>query len=256
MARPTQDPVELRVARLGAISEATRRAGALGFLALGSAADTGRLDRWSDLDFFVIAPPGAKAGMIGDLSWLSAAAPLAYAFRNTVDGYKALFEDGVFVEFAVFEPQELPGIPFAPGRLLWHDPSLDPGVTIPAPIPAPQRPDPGWLVGEALTNLLVGLGRWHRGERVSGFRFVQCHAVDRVIALASQGADQGDADPFSPERRVERRLPALAADLPAMMPGVDRCPAAARAILAWLCARHEVNPGLAAAILELCGEDR
>ena len=35
------------------------------------------------------------------------AAPLAWAFRNTVDGFKVLFADGIYGEFAVFEPEEL-----------------------------------------------------------------------------------------------------------------------------------------------------
>jgi len=253
----TVDPIALRLRRLEEIAAAVSASGrALGLLALGSAAETARLDAWSDLDFFVIARPGAKAALVEDLTWLGAAAPLGHAFRNTGDGWKALFADGVFCEFAVFEPRELAAIPFAPGRLVWRDAAFDPALAEPAPRPKAEAPDDDWQVGEALTNLLVGLGRWHRGERASAFRFIQVYAVDRVIALAGREAPAGGADPFSPERRVEARLPALAPDLAAMMPGVDRSPEAARAVLAWIERRRPVAPALRAAILELCGGER
>ncbi len=51
---------------------------------------------------------------------LSSLCPIAYCFPNTDDGYKLLFGDGVFCEFAVFEPLELQAIPFAPGRIVWR----------------------------------------------------------------------------------------------------------------------------------------
>jgi hypothetical protein len=245
-----------RLARLEEIAASARRSGrALGLLALGSTAEPGRMDAWSDLDFFLIARPGAKQGLVEDLGWLAGAHPLSFAFRNTVDGWKALFQDGLFAEFAVFEPQELHAIPFAPGKLVWHESALDPALTDPSPRPPPPAFDPAWHVGEALTNLLVGLGRWRRGECASAFRLIQVFAVDRVIALASAETGGDGTDPFAPERRVERRLPDLAADLPAMMPGVERCPAAARAILAWIERRHPVNPALSGAILELCAPE-
>jgi hypothetical protein len=41
---------------------------------------------------------------------------LTWAFANTVDSYKALMADGMLCEVAVFEPQELAGIPYSPGR--------------------------------------------------------------------------------------------------------------------------------------------
>jgi hypothetical protein len=37
-----------------------------------------------------------------------------------------------------------------------------------------------------LTNLYVGLGRFHRGEKLSALRFIQHHAVDRFLELTEQ----------------------------------------------------------------------
>ncbi len=113
------DPQDL-LDRLSAIGESlARRESALALLGLGSVGlERERLDRYSDLDFFAIVRPGYKGQYLDDLSWLADVAPIAYSFRNTRDGYKLLYADGIFCEFAVFEESELTQIPFAPIRLI------------------------------------------------------------------------------------------------------------------------------------------
>lgn len=230
----------LLLARLDAVARSLEASGqALALIGLGSVgAQTARLDRWSDLDFFAIVDPGAKARYLDRLDWLAAAWPLAWSFRNTVDGHKALMDDGVFCEFAIFEPQELDGIPFAPGRIVWRREGVPDTIATPRrPLPAADLPDEIWIVGEALSCLLVGLQRWQRGERLSAARFVQGHALDRLIELdllRGGGSGGTQADPFSRERRLEARQPALAAELAQLVPGYDHTPQAARALLAAL----------------------
>ena len=98
---------------------------ALGLLGLGSAGlELDRMDDYSDLDFFAIVKQGWKHQFVENLHWLSDIHPIAWCFRNTADGYKLLYADGVFCEFAVFEPQELAHIPYAEGRYVWRDQSL------------------------------------------------------------------------------------------------------------------------------------
>jgi hypothetical protein len=110
-----------------------------------------------------------------------------------------------------------------------------------------------WLLGEALTNLYVGIGRFHRGERVSAFRFIQSYAVDRVIELVErvEAGRPGRRDPFGADRRAEQRFPALAADLARFMQGYDRSLESAAAILAFLDRGWPLNPAMKSAILEL-----
>ncbi|WP_152541269.1 hypothetical protein [Kallotenue papyrolyticum] len=86
---------------------------ALALIALGSVGvELDRLDAYSDLDFYVLAKDGYKAWFLNDLTWLNRIAPVAYHFQNTEDGYKVLYQDGVFCEFAVFEQAELAAMPF------------------------------------------------------------------------------------------------------------------------------------------------
>ena len=256
-ARPNNTPTQLltRLDEIGQAIAATKRG--LALLGLGSVGiEQERLDAYSDLDFFVIARPGQKEWFLQDLSWLSAPCPLVFAFMNTADGYKALYEDGIFCEVAVFEVEELAHIPFAPGRVVWQAP--DAPVELKTPRLSHKQADPhgrAWHLGEALSNLYVGLGRFQRGEKLTAMRFVQHYAVDRVISLAAdlewEEVQHAYPDPFAPERRVEQRLPRLAAHLPHFTPGYEQTPEAALAILTFLESHFPVNPQLAHQIRQL-----
>lgn len=251
------------MARLDAIAQALARLGpGLALIALGSSgAEQQRLDRYSDLDFFVIVRDGHKPALLEDLGWLEAIAPIAYRFRNTDDGYKLLFADGIFCEQAFFEARELADPAFAgawsaSGRVIWQADGFDAAGYLARPIPAgPPARDAEWLLGEALTNLLVGLGRYHRGERLSAARFIQGYAVDRVLELAAriEAAQPVTADPYAIERRFEQRFPQTARLLPQFVPGYDGSVAAAAAILTFLEQHFAVNGAIAAEIRALCG---
>jgi hypothetical protein len=131
----------------------------------------------------VVVADQAKAHYLTDLGWLAAVGPIAYAVRNTVDGYKLLYADGVFCEFAVFTRAEL-GVAAASGVcLIWEREGA--ALELPAPATPPEPPAVAWQLGETLTNLYVGLGRLQRGEQLSAARFIQHYAVDRVQALAT-----------------------------------------------------------------------
>lgn len=241
--------------RLDEIGQSLAQTGnALALLGLGSVGqELDRLDQYSDLDFFAIVQPGHKPSFIDDLIWLSRIQPLAYVFQNTADGYKLLFADGIFCEFAIFEPDELAQIPFAPGRIIWQ--AADFAVDLlqrPAAGPLPHRRE--WLLGEALTNLYVGLGRYHRGEKLSAARFIQGHAVDRLLELATEIEPMQIqyTDPFDKGRRFEQRFPQSARHLAQWLPGYDDSPAAARSILAFLDEHFTVNPAMKRAILAMC----
>ena len=227
---------------------------AMALIGLGSVGrELDRLDDYSDLDFFVIVEGHDKPRYLDDLSWLSAAHPLAFAFRNTVDGHKFLFDDGIYGEMAVFGPDELAVAVYSPGRIVWRRDDAPESWAAPAVWP-PRRqpPEPGWLLGEALTNLYVGLGRFRRGEKLSAFRFIQQHAVDRVLDLmAREDGDRQGGDPLDRPRRFERNHVDLAAELPSLMQGYERSPESAAAMLAFLDARYELDPVMKGAIVGL-----
>lgn len=243
--------------RLDEIAVSLERSGhGLALLALGSVGlELERLDEFSDLDFFAIVEDGWKAHYIENLTWLECLHPVTYCFQNTPDGHKLLYADGIFCEFAVFELKELAEAAYPPGRIVWKRPEVS------AEIATPQRslPEGGkstkeWLVGEALTNLYVGLCRYQRGEKLIAQRFIEHYAVDRLVELAGlvEAPQTQQTDLFSDARRFEQHFPATAARLRDFIQGYERCPQSALAILAYLDQHFSVPSAMRQAILALC----
>ena len=250
------DPQSL-LKRLDEIGQSLERSGhALALIGLGSVGlELDRLDSYSDLDFFAIVEKGYKRTYLDSIDWLSDVHPIAFSFLNTEDGYKVLFEDGIFCEFAVFEPAELEHIPFAAGRIVWKRADIPDLSGQPTAFPASkQKRDKDWLLGEALTNIYVGLNREKRGEKLSAARFIQGYAVDRMLELMEyvEPAHETHRDPFVNERRFEQRFPNLASQVSIWMQGYEKNCESALASLAFLEKHFEVNEALAKAIRELC----
>jgi hypothetical protein len=243
--------------RLDVIGQSLERSGhALALIGLGSVGlELDRLDSYSDLDFFAIVEEGHKRTYLNSLHWLRDVHPIAFSFLNTEDGYKVLFEDGIFCEFAVFEPAELKRIPFAAGRIVWKRPEVPDTFGQPTTFPgSKQQRNKDWLLGEALTNLYVGLNREKRGEKLSATRFIQGYAVDRMLELVEYvgPANETHRDPFVNERRFEQRFPNLASQVSTWMQGYEKNCESALASLDFLEKHFEINEALAKAIRELC----
>jgi hypothetical protein len=219
-----------------------QRDAALGLLGLGSVgAETERADAFSDLDFFVIVRPGTKPAFLQSLDWLAAAHPIAWSFANTVDGHKALMADGLMCEFAVFEPEELLRARYTPGRWIWLREAEVPLEWASPRIAPPQQSAPDWLLNEALSNLLVGMQRYRRGERLAAMRMVQVYAQDRVLEWIDihEGAANGvRRDPYNADRRFEFRHPEYVEQIRSWAPGIDGTPQVALALLVWICSVH------------------
>jgi lincosamide nucleotidyltransferase B/F len=244
--------------RLDDIGVSLERSGhALALIGLGSVGlERDRLDDFSDLDFFAIVEPGYKAFYLNHLEWLSSLGGIAFSFANTVDGLKLLYEDGIFCEFAVFEPEELSGIPFSEGRIIWKQANVSESIRKPVrAMPIVSKPSQEYLLGEALTNLYVGMGREMRGEKLSAMRFIQCHTVDRLIEMAD-GIDEAQAsvnvDVFSRDRRFEQRHASIAKHLPSWTQGYLKNRESALAILAFLEQHFAVNEATSKAIRNYC----
>ena len=243
--------------RLDEIAASLDRSGhGLALLALGSVGlELERLDQYSDLDFFAIVEDGQKAHFIQNLDWLECLHPVAYSFQNTADGHKLLYADGIFCEFAVFELNELADVTYPAARVVWKRPGVSAEIAHPRrPLPERSQHSPEWLLGEALTNLYVGLCRYQRGEKLIAQRFIEQYAVDRLVELAGlvETPQTGKTDLFSDVRRFEQRFPQTASHLGEFIQGYDHLPQSSRAILAYLDEYFNVSPAMHQAILELC----
>ncbi|MCA1032241.1 hypothetical protein LCL95_14480 [Bacillus timonensis] len=245
---------ELLVRRLDDIGLSLEKSkGALLLLGLGSVGvELERLDEYSDLDFFVIVKKGYKERFLKKLDWLQSAYLLAYAFQNTNVGYKVLFEDGVYGEFAVFEENELENISYSGGRIVWKCSSLG-NVDIPVNKNLPtylQKNSLDFSINEALTNLYVGLCRYARGEKLSALRFIEGYALNNILTVLHllEKEENHLPDQFSIERRVEKRFPSLAEKLSGMLQGYEHTPKSALRILDYLESVYQVNPRMSSEI--------
>jgi lincosamide nucleotidyltransferase len=221
-------------------------------LALGSSGvEPGRMDEYSDLDIWVVVEDGYKQQFLDDLDWLERVCAIAFKYRNSPNGYKLLFEDEVFVEIDIFELEELRSLEFSEARIVWKAKEISDLIRLPAVAHTPHERPLQELLGEALTNLYVGLGRFHRGEKLTAMRFIQGYAVDRILELAHliESEQPVERDIFGNERRFERRFPGIARDLPGFMQGYERSPASARAILEFLEKHFDIDKTIKQAIL-------
>ena len=220
----------------------------LGLVGLGSTSDLPPPpDDFSDHDLFLVTRPGAQERFRHDLGWIPiSAGPVAFAFRETAHGVKALLESGHLVEFAAFDLEEL-----ALARVNRYAVLLDRAdvtarlarvreATVAAG--AGQRPDQAWHAGQFLTTLVMGANRAARGERLSGHQLVRVAALGHLVALlrATVPMGAGDAlDDLDPFRRLEQVFPDAARELDEAL--VLPVAGAARRLLAIL-ERH--RPGL------------
>ncbi len=239
---------EKLIQRLEAIAQSIRtHPDGLALLGLGSCAEQGRLDRFSDLDFYAIVAEGAKQGFIDDLAWLSDVAPVKYCFRNSEDGYKLMYKDGIFCEFAVFTLAELRTAQYAPGKFIWRCELVPEGLALPTKPEVYSPADDDYLLNELLTNLYVGLGRYHRGELVSAMRFIQVFALDRLLSLLHKKhgvLEPQNLDPFNIERRAEARHPKYAELLHACLGDVKTLPQSAQAMLDFIKTEYTVEAAI------------
>lgn len=235
------------IQRLNAIAEVlSTRKEAIALVGVGSAGkELERMDEYSDIDFFVTVEEDAKESWIADLGWINEAYPLAYTFKITNDGFKVMFEDGIYGEFAVFTMKELHTIPYASEQVIWKkdnsikDDFFKPQCTYPAII----SDNIDYAVNEALTNLYVGLCRFGRGEKLSAAQFIQNSAVNQILSILPllQEEQKSFIDPFNNERRIEFRFPNMEKQLGTMIQGYEKTVESAESILNFLRQIHPLN---------------
>lgn len=209
----------------------------VGLIAVGSMAGGDvEPDRWSDHDFFLITQPGHQEAFRRDISWLPEQEAIAFWFRETAHGLKVVYESGHLLEFAVFDAEELNVARVNRYRVLLD---RDNFATQVAMLAARTEQEDGQgledrvVFGQFLTNLMVAVGRYWRGERLSAAEFGRTYAVKHLVSLLVKYVPSGDRkllDNVSPLRRFELVYPKLGAELNHLI--LMPLPAAAVALLA------------------------
>jgi len=203
------------------VSTVTADPNALGLVLCGSSADADRRDRWSDHDFLLVTVDGTPETYRTDLSWLPDASSLAWSFRDTPHGVKALYRDGLLVEFAVFDRAEFAGCALNHASVVVDCGGIaELAEEVRARSLAPRPIDPVAEFRAFLALLYIGTGRAHRGERLSANVFLRTYAVEHLLRLAQEVLPESrrrDLDRLDPWRRFETADALFAAELDAAM---------------------------------------
>lgn len=219
---------------------------AIALLGAGSAgAEITRIDQYSDIDFFLIVEDGSSQGFINDNSWFGRDLPIVFAFRDTEHGNKALLENGVFLEFAVFTELEL-SINGIPGlAIIWSKPEfLLPNLSA----KQPTVRELSYYVDQALSNLLIGALRLRRGERLAALAMIEHYALNNLLTAYRIKHNLKIEDHFNIERRAEQ---SLKVDFASLIHGYERLELSLENILIFSEKNFEVNLSIVKSIREV-----
>lgn len=206
----------------------------LGLVALGSMAEGSHLpDEWSDHDFFVIVQTGQQEFFRQHLDWLPDSDQIVYSYQETQYGLKVFYASGHLIEFAVFDPQEISLAKVNDYRVILDREGIE--VSLQQIQQSSSRPTntDHFLFGQLIAHIQVGVGRYLRGESLSGHIFIKHYALADTLELFAKhlGATEKSAlDNLDPLRRFEQVYPDLGAELNTLM--LQPVPQAALGLLA------------------------
>lgn len=207
--------------------------------------DFSRLDKYSDIDFFLIVEDGFSSDYINDNSWFGESLPIVFSFRDTKHGNKALLDNGVFLEFAIFTETELALYGIQGLRTIW----CKPGFSLPD-FSASQPParELSYYVDQALSNLYIGVLRLRRGERLAALVMIERFALTNLLTAYRVKHNLEIEDSFNIERRAEK---SLAIDFARLNQGYERLELSLEEMLTFAERNFEVNQQIAQAIRDL-----
>lgn len=188
-----------------------------GLAFVGSAAETARADEWSDHDFFVFATDGNAQALRQNLTWLPDFDDIALSVRETEHGLKVVYLNGHVLEFAIFEDDwEISGVNSYEVTL--DKTHIEQRMSDAQVRSIPKSIDVERELSLFLAHLLIGTGRFRRGELLSARQFINSFCLSSLVqltcALIPAASDSGNSsDNQNPFRRFDVRYPNLSHEL-------------------------------------------
>jgi hypothetical protein len=205
------------------------RSEVLGLIFVGSAADTSRVDEWSDHDFFVVTQEGTAEGFRQDLTWLPDHEEIVIRTRETAHGLKVIFGNGHVLEFAIFNDSELELAGANVYAVFIDEGNIEARMAAIAERSKPGVFEPAKEFELLLAHLLIGIGRFRRGEVLIAGQQIRSYALNHVLGLVrhvtppAEGTETA-ADNLNRFRRFECQYPQLAAEIEnALQSNVEAC---------------------------------
>ena len=187
----------------------------IGLVFLGSAADTSRVDQWSDHDFFVITKNGLAENFRKNLSWLPNTQEIVMAPRETDHGLKVVYSSGHVLEFAVFNDSELELASANAFAVALDRSNIEERMRA----IASRSGKKDYLFDTEfelfLSQLLISVGRARRGETLTARESFSNACLNYVLGfvrhcLAAEPGTEEKTDNLNRFRRFEFQYPTLA----------------------------------------------
>ena len=193
----------------------------VGLVFVGSAAETDRVDEWSDHDFFVITKSGFAEAMRNDLSWLPDSASIAIVPRETEHGLKVVYEAGHVLEFAVFNDEELELAAVNSFAVAFDKTDITERIEAIAERSVPKPFDAKTEFELFLATMLIGVGRARRGETLIAGQQIRSYCLRHALGLIRQwvpvaAGTENSGDSLDRFRRFEFQYPEIALQLEAL----------------------------------------
>ncbi len=187
----------------------------IALLAMGSmAGNTRKPDEWSDHDFFVITETGKQQAYRDSKMWLPQPERIVLHFQDTLHGCKALYDDAHLMEYAIFDTTELLEARIDDYQILFDKANISTKLT--DLTVSTQTNDSAVMLSGILANMVVGIGRYGRGEQLSANTFIKQYAFNALVLLAWDvlpTTNPSARDLFDASRRFEQGYPELSQQL-------------------------------------------
>lgn len=196
-----------------------------------------------DLHFVLLVDSGFQSRFIDCLSWLTEIQHIAFKYRHVENGYRFLFSDGIYCEFTVEElkfGESADSVNLTTRQT--EVATLRPGGQLSA-TDVDEGQDEEWLLGEMLTNLLIGLRRFNRGDRLSAFYCIQHHALSSLLELLVQWEVSQTKQKRLAKGDIcfEQSYPHARNQVASFAMGYDKSPQSASAMLEYAEQHHNLN---------------
>lgn len=194
----------------------------IGLVFVGSAADTSRVDQWSDHDFFVITHAGTAEELRQNLSWLPNHEQIAMCPRETAHGLKVIYQNGQVLEFAVFEESELELASANAYSVAIDKANIGDRIAAIAARSGKSAFDFDTEFELMLSHYLIGVGRARRGEVLTAGETIRNTCVTHLLGLIRHSIRPAEGtalleDNLNRLRRFELQYPEIGARLAAAL---------------------------------------
>lgn len=175
------------------------------------------------LELHGVVTNSSSTELLENLAWLSEVQHIAYVYKRCHYGYRLLFSDGIFCDLYIYESQDKAphtkesslnsdsqqhtlnsaseGNPHENGyTLIWKHNQYKGDIqhVIAEQLPALDRKeclsciDEDGVVGELLTNIIIGLRHYARGNKYQGYNQIQHIALRHLITLSEGFAQRAN----------------------------------------------------------------